>query len=86
MPTLRTTMLRTTTLPTHRPTDPGASFGDASSNAPNHTIEHGQHAAGRGQHAAESAGSASAIERQAWRFPKDQVADLFTLCGTHGHR
>jgi hypothetical protein len=44
MPTLRTMMLRTTTLPTCHPTNPGASCGDASSNTPNHEAEHGQHA------------------------------------------
>jgi hypothetical protein len=33
----------------------------------------------------ELAGTAAAIERQAWRIPKDQAANFLTLCETHGH-
>jgi hypothetical protein len=86
-------MLRTIMLPTHHPTDPGAGFGDAISNAPNHAAEHGQHATDPGQHAtdpgqhaAEPARTIATTERQAWRIPEDQVTDFLTLHGTHGCR
>jgi hypothetical protein len=76
MPTLTTTMVRTTTLETY-PTDPGGSSGHASSNAPNN-------AAYDGHYATEPTGTATVIERQAGRFSEDQSVVLLTLCGTHG--
>jgi hypothetical protein len=33
----------------------------------------------------ELAGTAAAIERQAWRILEDQAANFLALCETHGH-
>jgi hypothetical protein len=76
---LRTAMLRTTmiSIQHHHPTDPGASSGDESSNAPNHAADYDQHAI-------EPIGTIATAERQAWRIPENQATNLLALHGTHG--
>jgi hypothetical protein len=54
--------------------DPRASPGDASPNGLDHAPNHGQHGI-------EPGGTVAAIERQAWGIPKDQAANILTLCG-----